>query len=132
MKKILCAFALICALAFTGCNVEEMDSLRDITRPYAGEYKCKKLLLGGEDLLGGFEYMKLNLGYYGDFTLSYAQTDAGEGEYSGEYEIAGDRAIFSAEAGGEKKRYVFLYEAGAVIMELPFGGKLLQAEFRAV
>ena len=50
MKKIIAILALTCLL-LTGCSAEDMSSLRDISRPYAAEYKCKKLQLGGEELL---------------------------------------------------------------------------------
>ena len=130
MKKIFCTLGLLCALLFAGCDVEEMSSLRDISRPYAGEYKCQKLSLGGEDMLSRFDYLKLDLRASGDFTLKYADTEEGKGEYSGKYEMKEDAIIFRADAGGEEKSYPFRYEKGAVIIELPFGGKLLLAEFR--
>ena len=75
------------ALMFTGCNVEKMSTLRDISRPYAGEYKCSRLQLGGEDLLPQMKYLKLKLGYYGDFCVTYADFAGGAGEYSGTYRM---------------------------------------------
>lgn len=132
MKKILCIFALCCTLIFSGCKVEEMSTLRDISRPYAGEYKCRKLTLGGQDLLGRFDYLKLNLNYFGKFRLTYAEVSAGEGEYSGTYEAREEEIAFCASAGGEKKRYVFPYESGTVRVELLLGEKLLYAEFSAL
>lgn len=131
-KILFCAAALCCALFCTGCDIEEMNTLRDVSRPFAGEYKCRKLSLGGEDLLPRFEYIKLELGYFGDFTLKYVDEQKGEGEYGGKYEMGENTVLFRTDAGGEEKKYVFPYESGAVLVELPLGGKLLLAEFRAV
>ena len=129
MKKLVCAWILACGLLFTGCNVEEMSTLREISRPYAGEYKCKKLNLGGEDVLANFRFLKLELANGGTFTLKYEDVRGGRGEYAGEYEMGEDSITFRSLSGGEEKKFVFPYEKGSVLIELPFGGKLLLAEF---
>lgn len=128
MKKMFFAVALLCALCLTGCDVEKMSSLKDISRPYAAEYKCKKLQLGGEDLLGGFDYVKLRLGYGGDYTLFYAGEE-GEGEQSGTYELSSDEGKITMHGGG--KTYIFPYEKGTVRIQLQFQDRLLLAEFSA-
>ncbi len=129
MKKIVCALALACMFLFTGCNVEEMSSLREISRPYAGEYKCKKLTLGGENMLASFRFLKLELAQDGTFTFKYEDVGGGRGEYAGEYEMGESSVTFRTLSGGEEKKFVFPYEKGTVHLELPFGGKLLLAEF---
>ncbi len=118
------------ALMFTGCNVEKMSTLRDISRPYAGEYKCSRLQLGGEDLLPQMKYLKLKLGYYGDFCVTYADFAGGAGEYSGTYRMEDGAVVLHADAGGEEKKYVFPFENGTLYITLLFGGKPLEAEFR--
>lgn len=128
MKKV-CAVFLFCALFLTGCDVKEMSSLRELSRPYVGEYRCNKLTLGGEDLLGRFEAIKLTLTYFGDFTLCYTDMWKGEGEYSGRYLAEEDSVLFLIPSGGEEKRYRFPYEEGKILVDLPLGEKLLHAEF---
>ncbi len=132
MKQI---FVILSAalLLLTGCDVEEMSSLKDISKPYAAEYRCSRLQLGGEDLLGGFERVALALSYGGDFRLYYRGKDGSEGEYRGGY-LVGEEAhtiTLSVPSEGEEKTFVFPYEKGKVIMRIPADGKLLYAEFSA-
>ncbi len=131
MKKIIAILALTCLL-LTGCSAEDMSSLRDISRPYAAEYKCKKLQLGGEELLDRFESIKLTLGYFGDATLSYAEKGGATGEQTGRYTAEENAFLFSVVVDGREKKYVFPYEKGVLRMTFPLGGKLLEAEFGAV
>lgn len=133
MKKTAALFALALALfAATSCDVNEMSTLRDISRPYAGEYQCKKLQLGGEDLLPRFEFIKLKLDAYGKFALSYADCEGGESGYSGGYRIEDGEITFTAAAEGAERSYVFPYDEGTVRIRLLMGEKLLYAEFSAV
>lgn len=132
MKKLLCALVLATAFFCCGCNAEEMSGLKDISRPYAGEYQCKKLLLGGEDMLGKFDYLKLRLDHSGSYCLFY-ESEEGRGERSGSYELSPEEGKITLKAplpDGEKK-YVFSYRKGAILMELQFHEKLLYAEFSA-
>ena len=114
--------------------MDEMSSLRDISRPYVGEYKCKRLQFGGEDELERFEYIKLELKYGGTFRCSYLDTQGNEGEYSGKYKISEENAeiTLSAVSGGEEKKFVFPYKKGSVLVTEQLNGKLLFAEFSMV
>ncbi len=132
MKKIFCVLALSSLLLFGGCDAAEMSSLREISRPYACEYKCTKLLFGGEDVLGKLSFLKLALDGSGKFSLDYADTFGKKGGYSGEYEMKGERVVFTAKAGGKMRNFEFSYEDGAIVMRLPLGGRLIYAEFRAL
>ena len=125
---------MICALIFAGCDISEMSSLKDISRPYAGEYKCRKLQLGSEDVLEQFEYVKLNLAYGGAFILYWRDLNGGENAYEGEYKLSVENSTvtLSSEAGGKDVTYVFPYTEGKVTMELLFNEKLLYAEFSMV
>lgn len=122
----------ICAAA--GCNVDEMSSLKDISRPYVGEYKCRKLQMGDEDELKNFEYIKLDLDYSGTFQVSYQDLNGNEDFYVGTYKISEEKATvtLSSKAGGKEQSFVFPYEKGRVIMQLHFNEKLLYAEFSMV
>lgn len=135
MKKgffsVLFAVIALTSMLAAGCSVSEMSSLKDISRPYVGEYKCKRLQLGGEDELDRFKYVKLNLAYGGGFTLSYLDTNGNEGAYEGKYKIAeeDETVTLSVESGGKEMTYVFPYNKGKVIFNLLFHEKLLYAEF---
>lgn len=135
MKKIMRVGLLSLAIAFpllsSGCDLEEMTSLKDISKPYVGEYQCRKLTLAGEDELDRFEEVKLNLGYDGKFQLSYVDAEGGEDAYEGSYTLytAQSTVKFSAETQGKEATYVFPYERGKIVMELLMNGKLLYAEF---
>ncbi len=130
MRKLCGALLLACAL-LTGCDVGEMSSLKDISRPYAAEYRCKKLLFGSDDLLGRFDDVKLTLSGDGSFTLSYAESGGKTGEFSGGYRLDGETISFSFPAEGKERSIAFRYEHGAVILQYLLGGKLLYAEFSA-
>lgn len=122
--------SLAAALLFTGCDVNEMTTLKDLSRPYAAEYKCRKLQLGGQDLLSGFEWIKLTLRPDEMFSLRYREADGGEGGYEGEYELDEEQERITLRAQNGAK-HVFPYRNGAIALELLFNGRLLYAEFAA-
>lgn len=128
------ACMLICTLApmLTCCDVQEMSSLKDVSRPYAAEYKCKRLQIGGEDALEGYEFIKLDLKQSGNFVCRYLDKTGGEGSYTGKYRISGNQAIFSSEQNGEKREFSFPYEGGSIFVRYQFGERLLFCEFSAV
>lgn len=113
------------ALLLTGCDVDEMSTLKDLSRPYVGEYRCKRLELGGEDVLKEYKAVKLDLGQDGSYRLFYRRADGGTGEHSGTYSMKEERIRLTS-AGSS---YEFPYQNGAVRIESLFAGKLLYAEF---
>ena len=56
-----------------------MSSLKEISLPYAGEYFCESLTLGGKDVLPYFERAVLTLERDGSFSLAYKRAGGGEG-----------------------------------------------------
>lgn len=130
MRKLCCALlAALCLILFTGCDVREMSSLRDVAKPYVGEYQCEKMTLGGDDVLQNYEYVRLKLSYNGKFTLFYRDKNGRKGEYGGEYSFAENSITFTAKNGTEESSKSFPYKKGTVYIELPTDGKLLLAEF---
>lgn len=134
LRTICAAGALLSICAATGCNMEEMSSLKDISRPYVGEYKCRKLQMAGQDELDHFEYIKLDLDYSGKFQVSCQDINGNEDTYDGTYKISEEEATvtLTSNAGGKEQSFVFPYEKGKVIMQLLFNEKLLYAEFSMV
>ena len=122
---------LLCCLC--GCEqVEDLGSLSEFSHPYAGEYVCDTLTLGGEDCLHKFEYLNLTKTSGGEFSFRYRTNGGLKGGYEGEYSVSpeGDEITFSAKYGARTASRTFPYEKGAVHVNLQFGTKLLHAEFR--
>ena len=127
LLTVLCALFLFCACE----KVEDMGSLPDLSKPYTGEYTLKKLTLGGEDFTDKFDSVKLDLGYDGEFKLSYKEKEGQSGSYAGEYEVSTEREeiTFSAKAGLRSVQRTFPMKDGSILIDLKMGTKLLHAEF---
>lgn len=131
-KIALAAFVLTGISVFSGCKAGEMTELKDISKPYVGEYKCRELRLGSEDMLEKFEFVKLDLKPGGKFTLTSSESSGKESEYDGEYEFTDEGVFFYSDSGYGRERFLFPYEKGAVEMSLRLKGKLLFARFTMV
>ena len=135
MRKCLYLLGLLFPSLFLlcGCDVSEMSTLADLSKPYVGFYECESMLYGGEDLTDRFEYIRLELGYGGDFELTYRGKERNEGSYGGTYEVdteAGEITL-QMQYGFVSKSFTFLMGSGSIFIDLPVHGKLLHAEFKA-
>ena len=137
MKKfvhglILSVLCLMSLLFLTACETEELGSLKDVSRPYAGLYQCEKITLGGRDMTEKFEKLSLELKQDGQFELSYLTAEGNEGGYRGNYEIDSEEKeiTFSARQGTRQRSFSFPYEKGAVRIDYNLFGTLLHAEFK--
>ena len=117
---------MLCA----GCSVEEMSSLRSLTKPYAGEYRCTALLLGGRELLGEGDSVTLTLTTDGTFAIEYRMGGA-EGRCEGSYFLdpEGGGGVFCMQQDGKEARFAVVYEAGSISFQTPLCGKLLYITF---
>lgn len=122
-------FALL--LLPAGCGTKELGPLKDVSRPYAGVYACEELLVGGNDLLGEFETLSLELGQDGGFVASYETKEGTKGSMSGGYTVDTERGeiAFTPKQGTRKGTIAFPYEEGRVLIDYDLGGALLHAEF---
>ena len=133
MRKILlCASVCFSLLLLGGCNVSEMGSLPELSKPYVCVYECEDLSLGGEEMLDKFEKIQLELEYKGDFTLSFLTLEGMEGEYEGEYEVSveDEELKLSMTSAGAEKSFYFRMEKGEILLDYNLGGKLLHASFK--
>ena len=133
MKKLfLLAFVCFSLFLLGGCDVSEMGSLPDLSKPYVGVYQCEKLTLGGEEMLEKFEKIQLELEYKGDFLLSFQTLEGLEGEYEGEYEVSieDEEIKLSMTSAGAEKYFFFRMEKGEILFDYNLGGKLLHASFK--
>ena len=124
---MLCALFLLCACE----KVEDMGSLPDLSKPYAGEYTLKKLTLGEQDYTDKFDYVKLTLEPNGQFKLVYKETEGQSGDYAGEYEVSTEKQeiTLSSKAGLRSAKRTFPMKDGSILIDLKLGTKLLHAEF---
>ncbi len=132
MRKVfLVGMLLICLLLTSACSVSEMSTLSDLSKPYAGIYKCEQILLGGEDQSEQFENLSLGLSYNGRFELKYSGKSGGRGGYAGTYRVNPEKEeiTFSVQDGPRQKSYTFPVRKGRIYIDLPLGGKLLHAKF---
>ena len=132
MRKIVLPMltAFLCLFVLCGCEVENMSSLPDLSRPYLGVYECEELSLGGEDMTQKFEFVRLELLYGGNFQLSYRTATGSEGGYSGEYEMKEDNITFTAQYGVLRRSFTFPVEKGSIFIDYNLNGRLLHAQFK--
>ncbi len=138
MRKIFLgsavALALACAVfGLTACDTEkELGSLEDFSKPYTGIYECEELTLGGEDKLDAFDYIKLDLGDDGNFTLSYKTQQGNAGSLDGAYRMdpAREEITFRAARGGARMSRTFPVRNGVICIDANVLGRLVYAEFR--
>ena len=127
VKYAICAAISTPALLFSSCG---NGSLKDVTKPYLGEYDCKSALLGDVDFLDEFSYIKLELKQEGTFSLYYATKEGKKGEETGQYvyDEENETLTFSHAGLGEVKRKFPLKE-GSLSIVLPLGAKTLTMQF---
>ncbi len=137
MKKIFGALSCLLAVSLLFClaacqKAEDLSSLKDISRPYTGIYRCEKITVGGMDLTGKFEKLSLELKGNGNFVISYQTAEGNEGGYGGNYRIDEKKKeiVFSAKEGKREQSFAFPYEKGTVRIDYNLFGNLLHAVFR--
>lgn len=133
-KRSLVLFALIMLCAFSVClagceaDLAKMSTLGELSRAYAGEYRCETLTLAGEDMLGEFAWIRLDLDYGGQAKVFWKRASGGGGEYSLHYRADPEKGqiTFHAPAGGSR---TFSMQNGTVRIDLLLGGRYLYALF---
>ncbi|MBR7186229.1 MAG: hypothetical protein IKD43_01910 [Clostridia bacterium] len=123
-------FMSVCTLS--ACEVSKMSSLEELSKPYTGVYECERLMLGAEDRKGDFEYLRLELGYGGTFTLSYETSQGVKDELSGTYRLdaAREEITMSAGNGIAELSRTYRMQDGSILIDGNFLGKNLFAEFK--
>ncbi len=123
---------LAVALSFSACDAEELGSLEDLSKPYAGFYECEKLTLAGEDKSAAFDFVRLELGYGGEFNISYRTKKGNAGTLGGEYDADPEKEeiTFRVKQGLRSVSRTFPFENGVIRVEESVLGKLLYAEFK--
>ena len=120
------SFILAGLLSLTCLFPDIKDStLKDITKPYIGQYECKSAQLGKKDCLENFSYIRLELKDEENFILYYKEKEGKEKEIEGKYVYDKNKSvlIFSDKKGGFKRE--FPLNKGMLTVSLPLGDKIL-------
>ena len=116
------------ALLFTFAG--KYDTLKDIAKPYLGEYQCKIATLGNEDYLQQFRTLVLELKSENEYELRYHLQNGYKGKDTGKYayDPAKQTVRLSKGEKGEWKRDIPL-KNGTISLTIPLGEKLLYLQF---
>ncbi len=120
-----------CAALLCGCDVREMSTLPELSKPYTGIYECTELSLGGKDALGRFEFVRLELKGDETFALTYRTAEGGEGSMEGEYTMDLERSevTLAKKTVMRTVSHVFAVEDGTIYGDMNLNGQLLHAAF---
>lgn len=126
LKSSVFAGILSLFLLFPGWK---QQTLKEITKPYLGEYECKQATFDGEDYLKDFSYIRLELKAENMFELSYADKENHKGKTTGKYVYDPQRKVLTLESekGGIKKS--FPLKDGEICITIFFGDKTLAMKF---
>lgn len=127
VKYAICAGLSTLALLFSACG---NSSLKDVTKPYLGEYECKSATLGETEYVDDFSFIRLELKQDGEFTLYYNHKNGKKGEESGSYLYDKNEETITLTYGelGTLKRK-FPLTNGEIYVTLPIGSQTLSMKF---
>ena len=126
MKSFILAGLLSCMALFP--NVKG-GSLKDIAKPYIGEYECKSARLGDKDYLEEFSYIRLELKDAESFVLHCKEKDGKKRDIEGKYHYDKDKGVLTlCDKSGVFKRE-FPLDKGNLTIFLPVGEKILLLQF---
>jgi len=123
------SFILTVLMSLTACFANVKDSsLCDISKPYLGEYECKRAQLGSFDCLRQFSFIRLELKDEENFTLYYQEKGEKKKEQSGKYRYDKERGVILLT---DEKGYCreFPLSDGKLTVSIPVGGKQLILQF---
>ena len=105
-------------------------SIKDVEKPYLGEYICKEAKLGDEDLLEDFQYITLDLKADNSFVLFYRKKGEKGHEEKGEYLYDAKRKVLVLQGASRKALNVELpLEKGQFVVIARVGRKTLRVTF---
>ena len=109
-------------------NVRE-SKLDDMSKPYLGEYECKRAQLGSVDYLKRFEYVRLELKDEENFTLYYKEKGEKKREVKGKYAYDREKKTLTLKGEGEAIFRECTLDKGIFTLNFPIAGKILIVEF---
>ncbi len=132
MRKIFlksCILAGLCSavILFGGWK---NSTLKDITKPYLGEYECTQATLGDVDYLKEMKYIRLMLQKGDEFILSYCPQDKAEQTLKGSYKYDKDKQIIVLKlSNGMCFERAFPIKKGEIYITVPIGALNLRLIF---
>ena len=126
MKSFMLACLLSCASLFS--NMREGD-LKDIAKPYLGEYECKSAQLGAKDCLEKFSYIRLELKENGCYTLQYKEKGGSKKTQEGRYAYDKERRVLKLQDRITGMQREFPLDNGLLTISMPIGEKNLVLQF---
>lgn len=119
---------LLSLIASASCA--QNSELVDITKPYLGEYECKRIQLGEEEFSQRFDYIKIELKADETFVLRYREKEGQDKKTTGTYAYDKEKQeiTFASDTGAMLKR-PFSLKNGKIIIHLPLGNKNILVEF---
>lgn len=126
-RWLLAAAAAGIILLCAGCSVSEMSTLRELSRPYLGEYKCETLICGGTDMLSAFSGLRLTLTPGGEARFDWKNAEGGGASMSLPCETDIENGLVTLHAGGISRTATL--QGGVLEMRAVMCGRLLYARF---
>lgn len=117
-------FALLFALPF-GKNAE----LKDIAKPYLGEYECVQAEYGNHDYLSRFSSIVLELRDKNEFLLYYREKNGKERTVRGKYFYDENKKTLKLSSNKGEFQREFPMEKGVLNISVPIHGKLFILQF---
>lgn len=117
----------LCAL----CALGKSSSLKDISKPYLGEYECKQATYGEKDYLEDFTYIRMELQSNDRFVLSYCDKLTNKkNQVEGEFTYDAQTNTVTLQLGDDAciKRQ-FPLKDGVLLVVTTLGNKILQLRF---
>ena len=99
VRRACAVCALAACLAFSGCSVADMPSLREFSKPYTGEYVCEYARCCGADLLSDLREVVLTLAADGTFTVTATPREGAARTATGKYEYDEQSGMLTLHAG---------------------------------
>lgn len=128
--KLYCAATLVSLFTFLSApSVLSLGTLKEISTPYVGEYKCKALRIGSKQFSA--DGVRLQLSADGKATLYWKTAFGKEQSQSYAYEYNEEEGTFhvSVTLGKEKKNFKIPYRGGEIEIAETLAGKAIFAKF---
>ncbi len=119
---LLLLFMLLC-----GCNAQNAEPLKTLTKPYIATYTCTQAKFGEDDFLDKFEYVKIRLIDKETFALEYKTKQGEQKAYTFPYQYNPETHQFSADCGvlgAEESPYATLQDGKLTVIK-QIGNKTL-------
>ena len=132
MKKLKIKSSLlvgVTALLFAFPTAGKND-LTDIAKPYLGVYDCTQAKLSEKDLLANFDDLKLELKDKGEYVLYVKEKGGKAKKVKGKYQYDKKSETITIQVADSRIFHrAFPLKKGVLVINVPYGDKILQLQF---